>query len=132
MKDPLPVKVSQMWLRRAHSDLRLGEVALNTPDVMVEDACFHGQQCAEKALKALLSYLNIPFPPTHAIDVLLDLLAKSGVDIPSRIDEAFTLTQYAVQTRYPGEWETIDREEAEKAILVSSEVLKWVEIKLTG
>jgi HEPN domain-containing protein len=132
MKDPLPVEVSQMWLRRARSDLRLGEIALNTPDVMVEDACFHAQQCAEKALKALLSYLNIPFPRTHAIDVLLDLLAKAGVDIPSRIDEAFTLTQYAVQTRYPGEWETIDREEAEKAILVSSEVLKWVEIKLTG
>jgi HEPN domain-containing protein len=132
MKDLLPVEVSQMWLRRARSDLRLGEVALNTPGVMVEDSCFHAQQCAEKALKALLSYLNIPFPRTHAIDVLLDLLAKAGVDIPSRIDEAFTLTQYAVQTRYPGEWETIDREEAEKAILVSSDVLKWVEIRLAG
>jgi len=132
MKDPLPVEISQMWLRRARSDLRLGEVALNTPGVMLEDACFHAQQCPEKALKALLTRLNIPFPRTHAIDVLLDLLTKAGIDIPSRIDEAFTLTQYAVQTRYPGEWETINREEAEKALLVASEVLKWVENSLTG
>lgn len=42
------------WLERAHSDLALARAALTMPDVLLEDACFHAQQCAEKALKALL------------------------------------------------------------------------------
>ena len=130
MTGQMPVDIPGMWLRRAQSDLRLGEIALNTPDVMLEDACFHAQQCAEKSLKGVLSYLNIPFPRTHAIDVLLDLLNNSGVVIPDKIDEAFALTQYAVQTRYPGEWEPVDKDEAVRAIKLASEVKNWAEEKL--
>lgn len=51
MSDPKPVDVAELWLQRARSDLRLGEIALDTPGVMLEDACFHAQQSAEKALK---------------------------------------------------------------------------------
>ena len=127
MTASLPPDVSEMWLQRARSDLRLGEVALFTPGVMFEDACFHAQQCAEKALKALLSHLNIPFPRTHSIDVLLDLLQNEGIAVPIKVDEAFMLTQYAVQTCYPGEWEPVDREEGQKALAYASEVLEWVE-----
>jgi HEPN domain-containing protein len=127
MKDPKLLDVSELWLQRARSDLRLGEVALNTPDVMFEDACFHAQQSAEKALKGLLSQRNIPFPRTPAIEVLLDLLKNAGTDIPLEIDEAFTLTQYAVETRYPGHTEPIDKDEAQKALLLSAKVLVWVE-----
>jgi HEPN domain-containing protein len=130
MIDPKPDDVVEMWLQRARSDLLLGEVAYNTTGVMLEDACFHAQQCAEKALKGLLSHLNIAFPRTHAIELLLDLLKNAGSDIPHRIDEAFILTQYAVETRYPGSIEPIDRDEARKALLLSTEVLKWVEEKL--
>jgi HEPN domain-containing protein len=97
------------------SDLRLGEVALNTPGVMAEAACFHAQQSAEKALKGLLSLRRIAFPRTHAIDVLLDLLKNAGTVIPPDGDEALTLSQYAVEARYPGNVEPIDRDEAKKA-----------------
>ena len=97
----MPADVPDQWIQRARSDLRLGEVALNTPGVMLEDACFHAQQSAEKALKGLLSHLNIAFPKTHAIDVLLDMRTNAGVDVPASIDEASALAQYAVQTRYP-------------------------------
>lgn len=69
--------------------------------------CFHAQQCAEKALKALLIARSIEFPPTHAIERLLDLLSGAAVELPPDVDEAFILTQYAVQTRYPGVWEPV-------------------------
>src|SRR5690348_2286412 len=86
------------WLQRARSDLALGRAALETPDVLLEDACFHAQQCAEKALKALLMHRQIPFPRTHVVETLLDLLKASGLNIDSTVDDALVLTQYAVQT----------------------------------
>jgi HEPN domain-containing protein len=94
---------------------------------MPEDAAFHAQQCAEKALKALLLQHEIPFPKTHAIEVLLDLLKAQGVRVPKGVDEAFELSEYAVQTRYPGEWEPVTKAEARRSIDRAALVLTWVE-----
>ena len=122
-----PDSVSLAWLRRARSDLQLGRLALRSKGVLPEDACFHAQQCAEKALKALLLQRGIDFPRTHAIEVLLDLLKTQGGDIPTGVDEAFALSEYAVQTRYPGEWEPVTKAEARRAIEMAALVLAWVE-----
>lgn len=100
------------WLGRARSDLALAEVALRTAGVMAEDACFHAQQCAEKALKALLVHRGIAFPRTHMLEMLFDRTAESGAEVPVSIDAIVGLTQYAVETRYPGAWELIDAAEA--------------------
>lgn len=118
------------WLERAQSDLQLGRKALRTRGVLPEDACFHAQQCAEKALKALLLHRGTDFPKTHAIEVLLDLLKTTGLDIPESVDEAFDLSDYAVQTRYPGEWEPVTKADAQRAIERAALVLAWVEAQL--
>ena len=99
-------------------------------DVLPEGACFHAQQCAEKALKALLLQREIPFPRTHSIEVLLDLLKTDGINIPNGVDEAFALSEYAIQTRYPGEWEPVTKQEARRAIEQAGLVLAWVETLL--
>jgi HEPN domain-containing protein len=127
MNDRLPPESPQAWLERARSDLALARAALRLPDVLLEDACFHTQQCAEKALKALLVQRDIPFPRTHVVETLLDLLEASGVTVPADVDEALVLTQYAVQTRYPGDWESVTPEEARFALEVANRVLAWVE-----
>ena len=119
-----------IWLQRARSDLQLGRAALRTREVMPEDACFHAQQCAEKALKALLLHFGIDFPKTHAIEVLLDLLKTQGICIPKDVDESFELTEYAVHTRYPGEWELVTKAEARRAIEQAALVLAWVESQI--
>jgi HEPN domain-containing protein len=116
----------QAWLERARSDLALARAALTMPDVLLEDACFHAQQCAEKALKALLMQRSVAFPRTHVIEMLLDLLKVEGVMIPDDVDEAFVLTQYAVQTRYPGAWDPVTLKEARSALRLSARVLTWV------
>jgi HEPN domain-containing protein len=118
------------WLKRARSDLQLGRVALRSRGVLPEDACFHAQQCAEKSLKALLLQQNIAFPKTHAIEVLLDLLKTRGMDIPNGVDEAFELSEYAVQTRYPGDWEPVSKADAQHALERAALVLAWVEAQL--
>jgi HEPN domain-containing protein len=127
MNDPEPTNVAELWLQRARSDFHLGEAALHTPGVMLEDACFHAQQCAEKALKALLLHQGINFPRTHAIDLLLDLLKNAGVTVPPDIDEAFVLTDYAVEARYPGYGAPIHIDGAKQALLLAKKVLEWVE-----
>ena len=122
-----PTDVILAWLQRARSDLQLGRAALTTHGVMPEDAAFHAQQSAEKALKALLLHRDISFPKTHAIEVLLDLLKTREVSVPKGVDEAFELSEYAVQTRYPGEWEPVTKTEARKALERAALVLAWVE-----
>ena len=122
--------IIQNWLKRAQSDLQLGKAALKTKEVLPEDACFHAQQCAEKSLKALLLDLDIDFPKTHAIEVLLDLLKIKGIHIPENVDESFELSQYAVQTRYPGEWEPVTKLEAKGALERAALVLNWVKAQI--
>lgn len=126
MSDLPLIDAAKSWLERARSDLNLGHAALNTQGVLPEDACYHAQQCAEKALKGLLTGRGIAFPRTHVIETLLDLLKANGFSIPENVDEAFELTQYAVQTRYPGEWEPVTNEEAHRALEQASLVLTWV------
>jgi HEPN domain-containing protein len=130
MSDPLQTEVVQAWLKRARSDLQLGKAALITPGVLPEDACFHAQQCAEKALKALLLLRQISYPRTHSIEVLLDILKLKGEHVPENVDETFILTEYAVQTRYPGEWEPVTQKEAGEALGLARLVLSWVESRI--
>ena len=63
--------------------------------VLLETLCFHAQQSAEKAIKAALVLHNVPFPKTHNISTLLDLLPP---DIPrdAALGEVALLTEYAV------------------------------------
>ncbi|NPA86619.1 MAG: HEPN domain-containing protein [Candidatus Diapherotrites archaeon] len=67
-----------------------------------ENAAFHVQQAAEKALKALLIASEIHPPRSHNIQRLVHLCELQGIQLPSTIKEyADILSSYAVLTRYP-------------------------------
>jgi HEPN domain-containing protein len=116
---------SEEWLRYAHSDLEIARVT-PSPDMLLEGLCFHAQQTAEKALKAVLIALGIAFPRTHSIRRLLDLL-PADLTVPEAIQDAASLTDYAVLTRYPGNLEPVDDEEYQEAIRLAETVLSWAE-----
>ena len=130
MSDPQQYEIAREWLRRARSDLLLGKAALHTAGVLPADACFHAQQCAEKALKGLLTFHGIAHPRTHVLGVLLDILKSSSMQIPANVDRADQLTQYAVETRYPGVSEPVSKAEAQKALERAAFVLQWVESQI--
>lgn len=113
------------WLRYAKSDLALAQVLL-TPDMIRGSLCFHAQQAAEKALKAILIFKNIPYPKTHNIRTLLDLLPQEIV-LPHDVDEAAILTDYAVVSRYPNNIEEITEEEYLEAVKLARAVFIWAE-----
>jgi HEPN domain-containing protein len=81
-----------------------------------EYLCFQLQQAAEKALKGLLIYYGVEPEFTHNVEILLKQL-KKFIDIPENIKETVRLAIYAVQTRYPGEYDEITKEEYEKSII---------------
>jgi len=54
------------WLRHARSDLALASAVGPVGDILAETLCFHAQQAAEKALKAVLVHVGIEFPRTHS------------------------------------------------------------------
>lgn len=93
------------WLQNAQADLALARIPLPR-GVTYEQLCFHAQQAAEKAVKAVLLKCGIDFPFTHNLQALLDLLPKD-LTRPKELTEAVDLNPYAVATRYPGEAEPV-------------------------
>ncbi|MCZ7570447.1 MAG: HEPN domain-containing protein [Ardenticatenaceae bacterium] len=59
--DPVLVADTQGWLQKAANDLRGAEIDPAATPPLLEDAVFHCQQAAEKALKAFLTFHNQPF-----------------------------------------------------------------------
>ena len=113
------------WIERAKSSLELSQVKI-VRYIQYEDLCFQVQQAVEKALKGLLIYYGIEPEFTHNIEILLTELKKL-TDIPEKVNKAAELTNYAVQTRYPGEYDEITKEEYDKAVKVAKDCLDWVE-----
>lgn len=113
------------WLAHAESDLRLAQLARRRRDVLLEQACFHAQQAAEKALKAVLLDREIDFPLVHDLEVLLEIAKAGGLSLPPELLEADVLTPYAVETRYPGGEEPVTPAEADRAVRLAGQVVAW-------
>lgn len=114
------------WLRRAKSNLARARAGKISKDVLYEDLCFDCQQSAEKAIKALLISLDKEFLPTHSITRLLELVSEAGIEVPGEVEKAIDLTDYAVETRYPGEREPLTKEEYREALAIAEKVFSWV------
>lgn len=118
---------ANQWLRRAKSNMARARAGRVSPEILYEDLCFDSQQVVEKALKALCAYHNTAFPRTHDIAYLIELLTKGNVTVPEDIQYSKLLTSYAVETRYPGDYEPVDESDYTKALEIAEKVLTWVE-----
>jgi HEPN domain-containing protein len=114
------------WLRRAKSNLERAKAGKISEGVVYEDLCFDCQQAVEKSLKALLVYRDVVFPRTHSISLLLELVADAGINIPDEIKDSVILTEYAVSTRYPGDYEPVDENEYKEAVQLAEKVIGWI------
>ena len=82
---------------------------------LADIVCFHCQQSAEKYLKGLLTLLGVSFPKTHDLRILLEL-ARKHATLQTPAAKVLPLNRYAIEGRYPGEWDPIDKREADQAI----------------
>ena len=123
----------QTWLLRARSNLLLAQKG-QRKGVVLEDLCFNAQQAAEKAFKAICLHTGQDFPKTHSISRLIEIIEISSISIPDEVKSANVLTQYAVQTRYPGPIEEVTLEEYKESLVLAAKVVFWAEaiINRTG
>jgi HEPN domain-containing protein len=111
------------WLRNARSDLALARLR-KTRSVLYEHLCFHAQQAAEKAIKAVLLAQGVTFPRTHDLAYLMDSLPPT-LSIPPGLIDLPALTKYAVQQRYPGDAPTVTSAQRQHALHMAEQAVAW-------
>lgn len=119
------------WLQRAKSNMARARAGRVSSAILYEDLCYDAQQAAEKGLKSLCILHEIFFPRTHDIAYLMELLIRGSVLIPEDINKARILTGYAVETRYPGDYEPVNEEDYLNALALAEKVLVWVESRIS-
>jgi HEPN domain-containing protein len=75
----------------------------------------------------VLIHLGQRFPYIHDLVQLLGLIEQTGQPVPESIKRAAILSEYAVETRYPGLSEPVTRQEYEEAVAIAAEVVHWAE-----
>lgn len=123
MKNP---ETANTWLTRAKSNMARAKAGRVSSEILYEDLCFDAQQAVEKALKSLCVIYEIVFPKTHDIAYLIELLEEKNVTVPEDVQNGKILTGYAVETRYPGDYEPVYEDDYFKAIEIADKVLRWV------
>ena len=99
-------RATREWLRKAENDCRLAATIDRGKEPFHDQLCFLCQQSAEKYLKALLEELGQHIPKTHDLEHLLNLLLPAHPTLRSLRRGLIFLTDFAVDTRYPGNWTT--------------------------
>jgi HEPN domain-containing protein len=103
------------WLQFAREDLTAAESLLHQADTISRHPCWLAQQAAEKALKAVLVFLQIDFPRRHDLDALRNLIPH-GWDLKDEHPDLANLTEWAVEARYPGDWPDAVEADAQQAV----------------
>jgi len=114
------------WLIRARGDLAIAKAPL-PQGAFYEDLCFHAQQAAEKALKAVYQHYGWPFRYTHDLDELIAGLTRHGLTISSEVEDAAVLSGFAWEARYPSLSEPLASDEYREALQQAEAVVAWAE-----
>lgn len=113
MSVPTPASEAQRWLRFAQYDLTAAE-SIATGDLASHICCYHAQQSVEKALKAILVFLQLQVPFVHDLDAIRNLI-PAGWHVLNRHPSLAFLSGWAVRGRYPGNWPEATDQDAQVA-----------------
>ena len=116
MSSPDPVVTEALrWLQYSNDDLDAASRLMAGTPTSPRHACWLSQQAAEKALKAALILEEVGFPFTHDLDHLRNLL-PDGWSVHDTHSDLAELTEWAVESRYPGGWPEPTDDDASRAM----------------
>ncbi len=127
---PDPKAEGKRWLQQAEHDLDDAGYVLAGERYNL--ACFLAQQAAEKALKAYLLSRNAQEVWGHSVAELCDDARALDPEFATLRRRAALLDKFYIPTRYPNGLpggipsEAFDRPEAERALELAQEVLRFV------
>src|SRR5260370_29332305 len=113
-----------MLVRKAHKDWRCAQIDLAADPPAPEDALYHSQQAAEKALKGFLVWHDQPFLKTHDVGKLGKQAVELDLTLEPLIEEVVEFTKYAWLFRYPGD---VEEPSVGEAVTVLHRVRVFVE-----
>lgn len=127
-----PEKLAEVraWLKKAANDLRGAEIDLAASPPLIEDALFHCQQAAEKAMKAFLTAHDRIFRKTHDLDELAGACEAIDPYLAQTLETARDLTVFAWLFRYPGETESPSEKEALEFLALARRVYQEILLRL--
>ena len=119
-------KLIKEWIDKANDD-ELSIKAILKEEGAPSTVCFLSQQMAEKYLKAFLVFNQKTFPKIHHLDKLLELCIDVEDDFKKLKENVITLSDYYIETRYPGELtEEWSWKEAKEAFAMTLEIKKFI------
>jgi HEPN domain-containing protein len=113
------------WLAFALSDINAARKLLSEPDYYPRQVCFLAQQSAEKALKAIYVFNEKDFPYTHDLDRLRETIPP-GWRVKQQFPQLYALSNWAVESRYPGELPEVVFNDAYEAIELAEAIYQSV------
>lgn len=124
--DPVRVEDTRSWLAKAMYDLESAHHAMKRKRPLTADAVFHCQQAAEKAMKAFLTWHDVPFRKTHVLEEIGLPCVQLDASLQLPIQAASPLTEYAWRFRYPGDPAAPPPEEARLALRLAEAVVQVI------
>lgn len=113
------------WTRYADEDLTMAELALKEKGP-ANQICFHCQQAAEKYLKGFLVLRGEKFEKSHQLRYLLEKCVTIDSTFQELQEEVILLTQFYIETRYPGDIPYFSRTDAQAAHLAAERIKSFV------
>lgn len=76
--------------------------------------------------------LGVEFEKIHSIAKLLKQIEGAGLVVAEEIKANAELTAYAVDTRYPGDYDPVTQSEYELVLMMAERAVYWMEERITS
>lgn len=126
------MKPHEEWLLKAEHDLESAEYLMTSYKPLYDIAIYHTQQCAEKALKAFLSYKEQEIDKVHNLLLLNNQCLLLDNEFVNLKQDAVFLNPYATIYRYPEGDLMPPKQDVDKAIITAKKILLFVKEKINA
>ena len=117
----------RQWLEKAEHDIIAVKTLIDVQPLILDVACFHCQQAAEKYLKSFLAYHGADIKKTHDLRLLRNMCSQIDSEF-SEIDFK-DLNTYAVEVRYPN-FISPQMDEVKEYLLIAEKIKELVNNKV--
>lgn len=118
------------WIAKAGNALLCVRNNLASAEVPTDAVCFHSQQAAEKAVKALIAARRLVPQRTHDLTTLLNDAHAAGWPVDPLREPCEVVNPHSVAARYPGVQLEPTHDEARTCAAAEEEVVRMVKSML--